>query len=161
MRQTTTVQRNKPSLKAIQTIVSYSLTFSAWRTVIAFSLPLLLYLLTLAPTVYNLDSAELTTAVATGGIMRATGYPLYIVLGHLWVQLPFGDVGYRLNFFSAFHGALTIALTERMLQRLQVGPWAALGALGLLACSVHFWALSLIAEVYTRQRVSPDTYLAF
>jgi len=122
-----------------------------WRTAVAFALPCMLYLLTLAPTIYNLDSAELTTAAATSGLMRATGYPLYLVLGHIWSQLPIGDVGYRMNLFSAFNGALTIALVERILRRLHVGSWACAGALGLLACSTFFWALSLIAEVYTLQ----------
>ena len=118
-------------------------------TATAFGLPCLLYLLTLAPTVYNLDSAELTTATATGGLVRATGYPLYLLLGYLWSWLPVGDIGYRLNLFSAFNGALTIAITERILRRWVIGPWATFGALGLLACAPYFWALSLIAEVYT------------
>jgi hypothetical protein len=120
-----------------------------WGTAVAFALPFTLYLLTLAPTIYNLDSAELTTAAATGGLVRATGYPLYLILGRIWSLLPIGDVGYRMNLFSAFSGALTIALAERVLRRWQVGPWAAFGALGLLACAPFFWALSLIAEVYT------------
>jgi hypothetical protein len=120
-----------------------------WRTGLAFGLPFSLYMLTLAPTIYNLDSAELTTAAATGGLVRATGYPLYLLLGHVWSLLPIGDVGYRMNLFSAFTGALTIALAERILRRWQVGPWATFGALGLLACAPFFWALSLIAEVYT------------
>jgi hypothetical protein len=115
----------------------------------AFGLPFSLYLLTLAPTVYNLDSAELTTAAATGGITRATGYPLYLLLGYLWSWLPLGDVGYRLNLFSAFNGALTLALAERILRHWRVESWAAFGALGLLTCAPFFWSLSLIAEVYT------------
>ncbi|MCI0394028.1 MAG: DUF2723 domain-containing protein [Chloroflexi bacterium] len=118
-------------------------------TAIAFGAPFFIYLLTLAPTIYNLDSAELTTAAATGGVVRATGYPLYLVLGRLWSWLPVGDVGYRLNLFSAFSGALTIALAERILRRSGVGPWARAGALGLVATAPYFWALSLIAEVYT------------
>jgi hypothetical protein len=117
--------------------------------VAAFFLPFLLYLRTLAPTIYNLDSAELTTAVATNGIIRATGYPLYLLLGKEWVFLPVGDMGYRMNLFSAFCGALTIFLADRILRRLQVNGWARLGALGLLATAPYFWALSLIAEVYT------------
>ncbi|HRQ40971.1 MAG TPA: DUF2723 domain-containing protein [Chloroflexota bacterium] len=117
--------------------------------VAAFVLPFFLYVATLAPTIYNLDSAELTTAVASNGIIRATGYPLYLVLGKVWSWLPVGDMGYRLNLFSAFCGALTILLADRILRRLQVGGWARLGALGLLATAPFFWALSLIAEVYT------------
>jgi hypothetical protein len=118
-------------------------------TLIAFGLPLVVYLFTLAPTIYNLDSAELTTAAATGGIVRATGYPLYLLLGRFWALLPIGDVGFRMNLLSAVCGALTIALAERILRRLGAGRWARLAALGLLATAPYFWALALIAEVYT------------
>src|SRR4051794_2808336 len=97
-----------------------------WRSITAFGLPFILYVLTLAPTIFNLDSAELTTAAATGGITRATGYPLYLLLGYLWSQIPIGDVGYRMNLFSAFNGALTVALAERILRRWRVGRWATL-----------------------------------
>ncbi|MCB9419006.1 MAG: DUF2723 domain-containing protein [Ardenticatenaceae bacterium] len=121
-----------------------------WTAVAAFILPFVLYLLTLAPTIYNLDSAEFTTAVATNGLIRATGYPLYLLLGNLWSWLPLpGDMGYRMNLFSAFNGAVTILLAERIMRRLGVGTWARLAAVGLLATAPYFWALSLIAEVYT------------
>lgn len=125
------------------------LTFIDWHSVAAFGLPFALYLSTLAPTIYNLDSAELTTATATGGIVRATGYPLYLMLGRVWSWLPVGDLGYRMNLFSAFNGALTVALAERILRRFRTRRWAVLGSLGLLATAPFFWALSLIAEVYT------------
>jgi len=116
---------------------------------LAFVVPFGAYLLTAAPTVYNLDSAELSTAAHTGGILRATGYPLYLMLGRLWSRLPLGDVGWRMNLLSAVCGALTIFLAHRLLRRLGVGPWASAGALGLLAAGRYFWAMSLIAEVYT------------
>ena len=118
----------------------------------AFMVSFGLYLRTLAPTVYNLDSAELTTAAYTGGLVRATGYPLYLLLGRLWSHaVPLGDVGYRMNLLSAVFGALTIALGFLILKRLGVGPWAAAGALGLLMTARYFWAMSLVAEVYTLQ----------
>ena len=150
---------HQPALRGRSKVMNYTATFFhkghpfitrlEWSALAAFGLPLILYLLTLAPTVYNLDSAELTTAAATAGITRATGYPLYLILGKLWSWLPIGDVGYRMNLFSAVCGAVTILLAERSLQRLHVGPWARFGALGLLASAYYFWALSLIAEVYT------------
>ena len=123
---------------------------SDWFAVAVFALPLFLYWLTLAPTIYNLDSAEFTTAVATNGLIRATGYPLYLLLGKIWMWLPLSsDMGYRLNLFSAFLSALTLLQGEYILRRLKVGPWLRLGALGLLATAPYFWAMSLIAEVYT------------
>ena len=121
-----------------------------WAAVAVFVLPLLLYWLTLAPTIYNLDSAEFTTAVATNGLIRATGYPLYLLLGKIWSWLPLSsDMGYRLNLFSAFLSALTLLQVEHILRRLEVGSWLRLGAVGLLATAPYFWAMSLIAEVYT------------
>ena len=121
-----------------------------WTAVVVFMVPLTVYLSTLAPTIYNLDSAELTTAVASNGIIRATGYPLYLFLGRIWVLLvPIGDMGYRLNLFSAVCGATTILLAEYILRHLQVNVWARVGTLGLLMTVPYFWAMSLIAEVYT------------
>ncbi len=119
------------------------------RTWIAFGLPLIVYIVTLAPTIYALDSAELTTAAASGGITRSTGYPFYLLLGNLFSRIPIGDIGYRMNLLSAVCGALTIVLAERILRRLHLSNWAIFGALGLFAFSTHFWGLSLIAEVYT------------
>jgi hypothetical protein len=120
-----------------------------WRSLIAFLLPFFVYLITLAPTVYNLDSAELSTAAATGGLMRSTGYPLYLTIGYFWSKLPLGDVGYRMNLFSAVCGAMTILLAERILRRWKIGNWATFAALGLLSVSTYYWGLSLVAEVYT------------
>lgn len=125
----------------------------SWRPVLAFVAPFVLYLLTMAPTIYNLDSAELTTAAHTGGIVRATGYPLYLLIGRIWSYIPIGDVGYRMNLFSAVCGALTVLLTERILTRWRVGNWATFGALGLMSVATFFWAMSLIAEVYTLHTV--------
>lgn len=116
-----------------------------------FLLPLIVFNLTLAPTVFGLDSAELTTAAATGGLTRATGYPLYLMIGWLWTRLPVGDIGYRMNLLSAVCGALTLLLVDRILFRLGVRTAARLAAVGLLAFSKYFWQLSLIAEVYTLQ----------
>ena len=120
-----------------------------WRGVASFGFPFCIYLLTLAPTIYNLDSAELTTAASTGGLMRSTGYPLYLTLGYIWSKIPLGDVGYRMNLLSAIFGALTIFLAERILRRWRLSGWAKFGALGLLTTSTFFWGLSLVAEVYT------------
>lgn len=138
-----TIDRQKPVASRVTSIVGF---------IAAFLVPFVLYVRTLAPTVYNLDSAELTTAAYTGGLIRATGYPLYLLIGRLWSHaVSIGDVGYRMNLLSAVFGALTIALVFLILKRLGVGPWAAAGALGLLMTARYFWAMSLVAEVYTLQ----------
>lgn len=120
-----------------------------WRSLTAFLLPFSIYLLTLAPTVYNLDSAELSIAAYTGGLMRSTGYPLYLTIGYFWSRIPLGDVGFRMNLFSAVCGGMTIMLAERIMRRWKIGRLASFAGLGLLAVSTYFWGLSLVAEVYT------------
>ena len=74
---------------------------------------------------------------------------MYTLVGHLWTQLPIGDVGYRMNLFSAFCGALTILLLDQVLLRWKIRPIAAFFGLGLFATGPYFWYLSSIAEVYT------------
>ncbi len=73
-----------------------------------------LYIITLAPTITwanaGTDGGDLITAAATLGVPHPPGYPLYITLGHLFAQLPIGNVALRMNLFSAMCMALTAAL---------------------------------------------------
>lgn len=120
---------------------------AAWG---AFLIPLLVYLLTTCSTVYNLDSAEFSAAVHALGIVRATGYPLYLLLGKVFtVLLPVGDIGFRLNVMSAVCAAGTVALLYRLLLRLTQQRAASLAASLLFAFSYYFWSQAVIAEVYT------------
>jgi hypothetical protein len=116
---------------------------------LSFLLPFAVYVRTLAPTVYGLDSAELTTGAYCLGLVHEPGYPLYLLVGHLFTRLPIGTVGYRMNLMSAFFGALAIALLYLLLHRLCRRPLAALSAALLLAFSFFFWSPAVMAEVYT------------
>ena len=110
----------------------------------------LLYLLTLCPTIYVEDSAEFSTAAAVFGVPHPPGYPLYTLLAGLFVRvLPFGDVGYRSNLFSAACGAATITLLWILVRRIGAGRIAALAATVSFAVGVTFWSESLAAEVHT------------
>jgi len=48
----------------------------------------IIYLITLAPTVVQIDSGELATVQALLGIAHPTGYPLFTMLGYLFVHIP-------------------------------------------------------------------------
>ena len=48
---------------------------------------LVVYILTLAPGVVGLDSAELITGAHTLGVVHPTGYPLYLLIGKLFNAL--------------------------------------------------------------------------
>src|SRR5262249_42216129 len=119
---------------------------------------LMVYVRTLAPGLPTGDSGDLITAAWVFGVPHPPGYPLYMLLAHLFGQLPFGSPALRINLFSAVLDAATVGLTTFCLYRLltpRVGPiivWqAALGAaVGglLLAFSTAFWTYSLVAEVF-------------
>ena len=131
-----------------------------------------LYVYTLSPGVCAGDSGELTSATFFLGGAHSPGYPLYCVVGKFFMNmLPFlGLAVYRLNFFSAFGGALTVAglflLLVKFLGRVYTAEdetraasvkgsaWLftrlpALAGTLYLMFSNELWAQAIISEVYT------------
>lgn len=115
---------------------------------LVFLLPFAVYLWTMAPTVYGLDSAELTAGAWTLGIVHSPGAPLYLLLGHVFTWLPIGDVGYRVNLMSAVAAALCALFVYRILLRLTGDRWISVMSAWILAFSYYFWAWALVAELY-------------
>ncbi|MBU0667145.1 MAG: DUF2723 domain-containing protein [Nanoarchaeota archaeon] len=107
------------------------------------------YLLTLAPTVYWDDSAELTTIAYTLGIAHPNGYPTYTLLGHLFTKIPLGTIGFRVNLMSALFAALTAAMLYLLLHEWTKNASPGLLSAGIFAFSFVFWSQAVIAEVYT------------
>ncbi len=63
----------------------------------------IVYLLTLAPTVWFIDSGELAAVASTLGIAHPTGYPLFTIIGYIFSKLPVSSSEiYKLNMMSAF-----------------------------------------------------------
>ncbi len=110
---------------------------------------LLLYVFSCAPGVYSGDSAELAAGAALLSFVHAPGYPLYLLLGHLFSRLPAGDVAYRLNLMSAFFGAVTVLLLARFCHRLTGHLPAAILAALAFGLSFTFREQANVAEVYT------------
>ena len=118
------------------------------------------YLMTAAPTFYNLDSAEFAIGVHTLGIVHATGYPLYILLGRILTHiLPFKDLGYEMNILSALYATLTLINVVLIIHQLYAKlerkqdwvVWGGIAAALSLGFSYYFWASAVVAEVYTFQ----------
>jgi len=117
---------------------------------VVFALALAIYTLSLAPGVFSWDSAELTLGIYTQGIVHATGYPLYLILGRLFTLLPLSDdFAVRANLFSAVCGALTVALLYLICLRLIQHPLLAAGSALLYGLARAIWAQAVVAEVYT------------
>ena len=119
-------------------------------SILAGVLALALYARTLAPGVLPWDSGEFQILAYQVGIAHNTGYPVYILLAKLFITLvPVGSIAYRVNLFSAFMGALTIAGVYLSAKLLSKSTWAALVGALALTVSYTLWSQSVIAEVYS------------
>jgi hypothetical protein len=115
---------------------------------------LALYLRTLAPSItwahFGADGGDLISAAYSLGVPHPTGYPAYIALGHLFAQLPVGNVAFRLNLMSAVGMAGAAGLITLGILRSMRRPRALIAALGGLsfAAAPMAWGQATIAEVY-------------
>jgi hypothetical protein len=105
-----------------------------------------------SPSPYTTDVGEIQNALPRWGTIHWTGYPLYTVLGSLFVTL-LRWVGVApatgTSLFSALWGVVSVGLLVALLRELDVsGPMAALGGL-VAAASVSFWMDASLAEVHT------------
>ncbi len=124
-----------------------------------------LYVATLAPGLTwrhdSADGGELAAAAWTLGVAHPPGYPTYLLLARGFAALlPWLEVAYRLNLFSAVASALSVLLLfhilERMLAKLSlagvspgVRPAVAGAAALALATSPILWSQATVTEVYT------------
>ncbi len=71
----------------------------------------IIYLITMAPSVIQIDSGELAAVQATLGIAHPTGYPLFTIIGYLFLKipLPFTTI-YKANILASIWCSLGIFL---------------------------------------------------
>jgi len=111
---------------------------------------LVLYCITLAPTVTTEDSGELIGAAHFFGVAHPPGYPLWTILCGIFLKIFFwGSIAWRANLFSALCSSLAIAVLCRTLILMRIRPLVAV--CGALACAFGrvMWSQSVITEVYT------------
>src|SRR5919198_3552485 len=65
------------------------------------------------------------------GVEHPPGYPLFTLIGHLFSQLPFGPVAYRVHLVSALFGGLSCAAAWLCARALMPRLGAYLVAFGL------------------------------
>lgn len=129
----------------------------------------LIYRRTLLPTVGFWDTGEFQTVLYTLDIAHPTGYPVYLLLGKLFISLfPLGSIAWRVNLFSAlcvslglyFFAHTLYVLTKQTLLgasgALFVGSNAIVWSLGTRADphALHFlmvamWSFVLVKVVVT------------
>lgn len=69
----------------------------------------IVYIFTLAPSVVQIDSGELAAVQSTLGIAHPTGYPIFTIIGYLFIKipLPFTQI-YKANLLAAAYCSLGV-----------------------------------------------------
>jgi len=118
--------------------------------VLAFAAGLVLYLVTMAPGLPpGHDSAELVTAAAVRGIPHPPGYPLYTLLGGVFIDVCGGDPAWAMNLFSVLCGALAVGLAGMAFSVLSGSSAAGLAAALAFAVARGPWRMAVGAEVFS------------
>ena len=111
--------------------------------------PLLLYWHTLPRNVVLEDDGLFLMAGAQLGIAHPPGYPLYTLICHLFMQLPFGGPALLGHLASATLGALACGAVYVCARLLAASSLSALAAAWLFGVCDHVWSQAIIADVYT------------
>ena len=129
-----------------------------------FFVTMLVYLMTIAPTLSFFDSGEMIAGSYTLGVAHPPGYPVYVTLGKLFTFLPLGNVAFRVNLMSSFFASMTSVMiyyiTRAMLndkdneefvlfKRLRFADIAGILAALAFAFSYNLWAWSVVSKFYT------------
>lgn len=108
------------------------------------------YLHTLLPSIgYSGDTAKWQLLGKVLGTPHATGYPLYILINHIFIALPIGTIAYRANLLSALCAVLALVVVYAIINTLVARESMAFLASLFLSGIPAFWSQALVAEVYT------------
>jgi hypothetical protein len=116
---------------------------------LAFLALLVLYIVTLAPSVTGGDSGELTAAALTGGVPHPPGYPLFALLARFFAALPLGhSLAWRVNLLSAVSTAAAGGLVCAVVLSWTSDAMAGLLAAALFGTNPIVWLHATGAEVF-------------
>ena len=135
-----------------------------WVMLMLLLITLGVYLSTLTPGIGTRDGYELQAVSATLGFAHPTGYPLFSIIGRMWLtMLPFGSIAWRINVLCALFAATSVPLLYATARRiLGLRSLAVLSAC-VLAFSSTLWTQAVRPEKYTLNAlfVALILYIAF
>jgi hypothetical protein len=108
------------------------------------------YVATLAPGLIGItDTPKFQFIGRILGTAHNPGYPLYVMVSHLFGYLPVGTLAYRINLMSAVFGAASCGLLYTCARLLDVSRWVAACIALAFGFGATIWYSATIAEVYT------------
>ena len=108
---------------------------------------LVVYLFSLCPTVYLIDSGELAAVSYTLGIAHPTGYPLYTLISYFFAHLP-GEAIFKLNLLSALITVCAAVFLYLLVYDIIKERIAAIIPVIIFSFAPTVWRISVTNEVY-------------
>jgi hypothetical protein len=87
------------------------------------------------------------------GVPHPPGYPLWVLVAHLFYLVPFGEPLWRISLTSVVYGTATVGLVYLIAQRLGVRWWLAGLATALFAIAPDFWGEATEPRAYALNAV--------
>src|SRR4030067_2913947 len=118
------------------------------------------YLESLAPSVFWWDSGEFIANAAVLGIPHRPGFPLYILLARLFSLFGHGNISWYVNLLSAIAASMSLFFVYLVFLRITTDKYTsksnklftelvALGVVLILGFNYSFWIQAVRAEVYS------------
>jgi hypothetical protein len=108
------------------------------------------YLHTLAPGLVAIrDTPAFQYVGRILGVPHQPGYPLYVLVTHLFSFLPVGSLAYRMNLFSAVAGATAVGLLYVVFRQMRAPRPVAAAFAAAFGLGPLVWSQTIIAEVYS------------
>jgi tetratricopeptide (TPR) repeat protein len=130
--------------------------------ILIFISALFTYLYTLTPDIGFHDCGDMVPAVLHLGICHPPGYPLFCLIGKLFISIiPIGNIAYRMNILSAIFASTTVMIVYFLTLRIisTVGMFhnkskilniiPGIISAGMLCFATTFWEQAVIAEKYS------------
>ena len=133
-------------------------------TVLSFVIPMVIYLITMAPTTSFWDCGEFIACSVTLGVPHPPGTPLFLLLGNVFSNFPtFSDIGARVNLISPIASAFSvmflyliiIQLIKRLLgdknneNKIKIAEVSAFIAAITFGVTDSHWFNAVEAEIYS------------
>lgn len=114
---------------------------------------LALYERTEARTVRWGDPGEFQLAAVVLGVPHPPGYPLWVLVAHLFYLVPVGEPLWRISLTSVVYGTATVGLVYLIAHRLGVRWWLAGAVAALFAIAPDFWGEATEPRAYALNAV--------
>jgi hypothetical protein len=127
-----------------------SLRADRWLPLAAAGLTFAVYLVTIYPGLFGMgDAAKFAFVGKVLGTPHAPGYPLYVMVSHLFSYVPIGTLAYRMNVLSAILAATAVALLYFGCRILDARPVVAFATALAFGFGRAFWSKAQYPKGYS------------